>query len=527
LTRQVLHNRIFFILLLLLAVTLPLSVYGTTFIQFMLIFNWLAEGRFRTKLSRLMSDRAFLIYLLLFLLHVIGMIWTSDFQSGLKSLKIKLPLLLIPFLIVTSDQLSIKEIRQLLTGFIVGCLVGSGASVLALLDLIPFELREYRNASLFINHIRFALMVVLAILFSAFLFWRKDKNEPGLFRYIFLLAMLWLPVYLVILRSLTGMIILIIIVFIVAVYLVRLVSDRRIRIFLSLVIIGVPLVTSLYIVYAVNRFYDVQEIDLDNLETQTAEGNPYKHQPKNKEIENGNYVWLYISEKELEREWNKMSDLEYNGKALNGDNLKFTIIRYLTSKGLRKDAGGLKQLSSEDIAAIESGIANHIYLNRFALYPRIYELIWEFDRYRLGYNPNDKSLIQRYHYLKAGISIAGDNLLYGVGTGDVRVAFGQYYEENDSPLRYDRRRLAHNQYLTFAVAFGIPGLLICLISVIFPVFINRRWRSFPAAVFLLTMGLSMLDEDTLETTPGTVMFGLFFALFILGEAWPSRKNTEK
>ena len=41
-----------------------------------------------------------------------------------------------------------------------------------------------------------------------------------------------------------------------------------------------------------------------------------------------------------------------------------------------------------------------------ALYPRIYEVIWEVDRTRLGYSPNNKSLVQRYHYLKAGISIA-------------------------------------------------------------------------------------------------------------------------
>jgi NADH:ubiquinone oxidoreductase subunit 3 (subunit A) len=235
-------------------------------------------------------------------------------------------------------------------------------------------------------------------------------------------------------------------------------------------------------------------------------------------------VWIYLCEEELEEEWKKISNYDYHGKADNGDLLKFTIIRYLSSKGLRKDALGLQQLDSLDIAAIESGIANHIYLNRFALYPRIYEVIWEFDRYRLGYNPNDKSLIQRYYYLKAGIAIASENLVFGVGTGDVRQAFEEYYESNDSPLRLERRRRAHNQYLTFAVAFGIPGLLICLLAIILPVFMKKRWTSFMAVIFLLTIGLSMLDEDTLETTPGAVMFGFFYALFIFGEKWPTRKS---
>ena len=49
-------------------------------------------------------------------------------------------------------------------------------------------------------------------------------------------------------------------------------------------------------------------------------------------------------------------------------------------------------------------------MQRFRLYPRIYEVIWEIDRYRMGYDPNEKSVVQRYLYLDAGWKIARETL---------------------------------------------------------------------------------------------------------------------
>lgn len=296
---------------------------------------------------------------------------------------------------------------------------------------------------------------------------------------------------------------------------------------LTVLIIFIPLFAVIYTGNSIKRFYTLEQVDIEELDSLTVEGNPYLHYPEKRETENGNYVWLYFSPQELEREWNRVSDHDYMGETENGNLIRFTLIRYLTSKGLRKDAVGVNRLDSIDVDAIERGIANHIYLNKFALYPRIYEVIWEFDRYNLGYSPNDKSLIQRYYYLKAGLSIASENLLYGVGTGDVRQAFNRYYEESDSPLKMERRRRAHNQYLTFLIALGIPGLLICLFTLVFPVFLQKRWGSYMAIVFLVTMALSMLNEDTLENTSGVVLFSFFYALFIFGPHWPWRGSRKK
>lgn len=457
---------------------------------------------------------------------MVGMIWSSDFQYGLQDLKIKLPIIVIPFLIVSSEELGLRDIRYILTSFVAGSVIASFATILALLNVIPVDISDYRNASLFISHIRFSLMIVLSIMFSAYFLFRRGEIQNIYLKLFFLVSLLWLPVFLVILRSLSGIVIILFLIFFISLYLVRTMPDRAGRFMLTVFIVFVPLFGIIYIGNSINRFYTVEEIVPSELDSLTVEGNPYINNLENGETENGHYVWIYVCPKELEKEWANLSDYDYMGKAENGDFLRFTIIRYLTSKGLRKDAAGLRQLSEQDIEAIESGIANHIYLNRFALYPRIYEVIWEFDRYRLGSSPNDKSLIQRYFYLKAGAHIASQNLLFGVGTGDVRQAFEKFYDESDSPLRMERRRRAHNQFLTLTIALGIPGLVICILAFILPVFINKRWYSYMAIVFLLTMALSMLDEDTLENTPGVVMFGLFYALFILGPGWEWRRQKK-
>ena len=121
----------------------------------------------------------------------------------------------------------------------------------------------------------------------------------------------------------------------------------------------------------------------------------------------------------MEREWNRVSKIGYQDRASNGGSIRATLIRFLTSKGLKKDAEGVRQLSEKEIGAIENGIANYIFMSQFRLYPRIYEVIWEFDRYNLNHDPNQKSVVQRYLYLQASWAIAREHLQYGVGNGDV------------------------------------------------------------------------------------------------------------
>ncbi len=71
--------------------------------------------------------------------------------------------------------------------------------------------------------------------------------------------------------------------------------------------------------------------------------------------------------------------MDYDGKDEKGQELKMTLIRYLNSKGLRKDAEGMDQLDEKDIRNVEQGIANQYYAKKFNLNSRIYKFLWEYQ----------------------------------------------------------------------------------------------------------------------------------------------------
>jgi len=520
LTRKPLHEQVYFYALALLAISLPLSIFTTSVAQIILLANWFVEGRFREKWERFRKAPALWIFLALYLMHLAGLLWSADTAYGLKDLRIKLPLFFLPLVLATSVPLAKKQVNRILLLFTMAVFAGSLASLMALTGWLPVEVEGYRDLSLFISHIRFSLMIVVAILIVVYFLFIQRNSLTRFERIFYLVSFIWLPAFMVLLKSLSGIVILGILAFILMARAVFAIRDPVIRFMVFVPVIMIPLFAIIYLGHAIHKYYSFDELKPETLDSLTIEGSPYVHRPDLAEVENGHYIWIYVCEPELEREWNRISSIDYRGHTTNGNSIRGTLIRYLTSKGLRKDAAGVGRLKPHEIKAIEKGVANHLYLQRFRLYPRIYEVIWEIDRYRLGYSPNEKSVVQRYLYLDAGWKIAKEKPLFGVGTGDVKQAFREYYEEVHSPLNEKWRRRAHNQFLTFMIALGVAGLAVCLAALVAPLFITRRQHSFLALGFFILMLLSMLNEDTLETSAGVGFVAFFYSLFVFGPAYP-------
>ncbi len=520
LTRKQIHEQVYFYTLILIAISLPLSTYTTSMFQFILATNWLLEGRFAEKWGKVVSNRALQILLLFFFLHLAGLLWSEDLSYGLRILKLNLPLLGLPVLIATSTPLNKPRIHWVLLFFSVAVLVASMASMLKLAGWFHGGIEGYRDMSLFISHSSLSLMIVLGLLISVYFLFIDRNSVSKAERIYHALVLIWFSLFLVALKSLTGIVAAGLLAFFLLLRGLFEIRDQAWRFMVAVPLIMIPLFSILYFSHAVEKFYSFDEVVLDDLEEYTIEGNSYEHLTHRKEVENGHYVWLYVCEEELEREWNALSTIGYHERISHDRSLRVTLIRFLTSRGLRKDAAGIKQLSEAEIGAIETGTANHIFLDRFRLYPRIYEVLWEFYRYKIGYQPNNKSVVQRYLYLQAGWSIARENLLFGVGTGDVLQEFKKYYEEVNSPLEDKQRRDAHNQYLTELIAFGIPGLLIFLAALVVPLFLAHRQRSFLATGFLILLLGSMLSAATLNNATGAAFGALFYSLFLFGPDFP-------
>ncbi|RPI45486.1 MAG: hypothetical protein EHM46_01670, partial [Bacteroidetes bacterium] len=381
LTRRQVHEEIYFYGLIFTAVSLPLSIYTTTLSQILLLANWLAEGRFREKWERFRSTPALWVFLSLYLIHALGLFWSEDSAYSFQDMKGKVALFVIPLVVGTSLPLTGRQADRILLFFVTGVFAGSIASLAALAGWLPVQVDNYRDLSLFISHIRFSLMIVVAILAVVYYLYLRH-NSLGRFEKIFyMVSLVWLPVFLVVLKSLSGIVIMGFLTFFLLFRAVFEIRDRVIRFMVLVPVIMIPLFSIIYLGNAIKKYYTVEKLDPGDIDHYTAEGNPYVNIPERKEVENGHFVWIHICEMELEREWNRVSQVDYRGKTSNGNRIRQTLIRYLTSRGLRKDAAGVRQLSADDIRAIEHGVANHIYLQHFRLYPRIYEVIWEIDRY--------------------------------------------------------------------------------------------------------------------------------------------------
>jgi hypothetical protein len=392
-----------------------------------------------------------------------------------------------------------------------------------LIGIIDIPFKDMREISLFVSHIRFSLLINVSIFSLAYIIFDREyssrKWEPPLYTAI----MVWFIIFLLILQAITGILIFLIVSFVIFwIYLHRVwsvVLRWTLAVFmLTALFFGISFLTR-----SLGKFYKVEYVDPETVEKTTLGGRPYAHNFESTFIENGHYTWIYFCEPELEQEWNRVSDIDYRGEDRNGNEIKYTLIRYLTSMGLKKDSVGVGQLSPEDIRNIEEGKANYLYGKRWSFYAKMYEVLWQIDVYRKGGNSSGHSVTQRIYYIKAALDIISEHPMIGVGTGDVLTAYEDYYNKIDSPLAKEWRLRAHNQFLTFMVTYGIIGFIWIMFSLLYPVYLEGKSSDYFIWMFLMVGMLSMLNEDTLETHTGISFFAFFYSLFLFATVHEKKK----
>lgn len=512
LSRTNLHRYLYIGFLGLLGASLPLSAYMMSVFQFLIIINWVAEGKLRNKIQLLKENRLVFVLPAVLLIHVIWLLNTTEYHYAWNDIRIKLPLLSIPIIIGTTPFLSSKELKIVLGLFIAGTLAASIGCTLTYLGLTSHEVNNIRDISIYISHIRFALLINIAIFLSGYFI---IKEKLTLIRISLAGGIIWLAFFLLILQSLTGWIVLFISSIILFIIYRKSVVKKWIRFSVYILLILMLGYAVTVIISALDRYYPDSPVSFAELPRSTASGNVYNHDFNNPQIENGNYVGLNICKKELSEEWKEIAGMEIDDLDERGNKLRYTLIRYMTSKGLDKDSAGVHSLTEKDISAIKSGIPNAGYLNKFAPDNIVYRVIWQIDQYIKTGEASGNSVTQRIEYLKAGFRILSGNLWFGVGTGDLKSSFADEYESMNSKLKPEFRHRAHNQFLTFLIAFGLIGGILVISLLLFPVLLNRRANSFFIWMFSIIAFISMFNEDTLETQAGITFFVFFYSIFVL------------
>lgn len=508
-------RNLFLLGMLMMAASIPLSVFGMSLAQFIMAAAWLLDRDYKTKLQLFYTNKAALLWCGFYGMHLLGSLWSSDMVYLANDLRIKLPMLLLPFLLSAFPDLIRKHHLLIFKVFVLATAVSTFISTGVWLEIIPHkkEITDIRQISIFISHIRLSLCVVFS--FFLLLWFIRKHHQKKNFKFLIADSLLafWFIVFLFVLESLTGMIILF--ACLILVFAMLALNYKYFK--TGLTGLAIMLSLSVFAGYSIFKIYQrtYQPFDYStiNKKEKTKSGNEYHHCFDCPVMENGTPVYIYICEPELKDEWNKCSLFPFDSLDKKGHELKYTLIRYLASKGMRKDAEGVRMLTNEDVAAIENGIANVNYIRMGNLMIRIHKTMAEMHLYFTGSNPSGSSLVQRLEFWRAGWSIFIDHWLIGTGTGDVKKAFLEKYIELNSSLDERWRLRAHNQYLTFALTFGIFGLLYFLFTFFYPVF---TFKKLPAIfiVFMTITALSFINEDTLETQAG-VTFVMFFMSFFL------------
>jgi hypothetical protein len=497
------HDYIHFIALAGLAFGLPMNKVVMSLSMMVGLLNLLVQANFKLYWKQIKEQHLFLVIASFWLLHVVGLIWTTEFDFALNDIRIKLPLIVIPLLFTVQPIQSNTRKVWLLRIFIASLLITSLYNYFSYHQLFGYrDYNDIRGLSLFGSHIRYGILIALGAVICLYSFFTSKESKI-----INGILFAWFVYYTYFSQIISGSLALFI--GMVSLVFLALYSSKKINAYLLLLV--VILIPSGLIIYNFSQPVKspITEKDLPNLPNKTREGNEYIHYFVDSKDSKGNYLFIHLCEPELRREWNKISSIDYDSIDKKGQKIRFTLIRYMTSMGLKKDAESFHRLNQSDLKNIEAGIAEKED-SRAGLMARIngirYQLLAHAD-------PNGHSLLQRIEYWKTGMSIIKSHWIFGVGTGDIQVAFDDQYETDQSKLSKENRLRAHNTYLTVWVTFGILSLLFFyMIGKFLTTMIADK--NFLGLAFITIAIITFLIEDTLETQTGVTFFSFFYGLFM-------------
>lgn len=441
----------------------------------------------------------YLSFLVVWVLILLGIFRGGENNLIWKEIKTLLPLVLAPIFLQNLNPVSRSEESIIWKVFFSA--IGISAFVCVIYAVVKYPLPEPRSASLFISHIRFSLMAVLALIGA----WRM----PGILPLSLKLALTAVVCsFFFFVGTLTGWGFLLVLVALLFA------SKSKQNKF---IVIATALSIASVLFFFLSR--NIVSTNFQPEQIQSARGEKYIHQPTSFQTENGNRIFINIAPLELDSAWFARTNHPVLQKDARGQLVQTTLIRYLASKGLSKDAAGIEQLTDTDISTILAGNTNCNEPHWSALEKRWHQIVFEYQTFKSGENPSGHSIFQRLEYYKGAKFIIQQNPLFGVGQGNVKRAYHEAYKQTSPNLDEKVQHAVHNQFLSYWIAGGVLALLSFLLYFFF--MWKAACKNTLALAFVILAFLSCLTEDTLTTQPGVAFFAFFSSFFFF---LPKKEN---
>lgn len=127
--------------------------------------------------------------------------------------------------------------------------------------------------------------------------------------------------------------------------------------------------------------------------------------------------------------------------------------------------------------------------------------------------PNSTNI--RLNLWKNSIELIGRNLLFGVGTGDLKEELVKIYKENNYQYGVQKRASPHNQFLHIGIILGLCGILFLFIYFLLPLFLALKKHDWLYVLFLFIIILNCITESLFEREAGVLFFTVFNTIFYL------------
>jgi hypothetical protein len=430
--------------------------------------SFFSSGAIVSSTKRLFKNPYFQLLFGFYALHLLGLVWSENLTYGWNDVRQKSSLVIIPIIVLYRDDWSQVKIDRLLQLFL------ATLSITALINFSTFfffkdelQLVDIRSMSLFESHIRFGILIGLGAGVTLYFMQKKQLNI-----YLVLILLSWFGFYSYYSQVLSGILSFLICLFVFS----ALQFYKYQPIFYSL--LAIPILCVIALFYYLQLPVDYPKIEMANHE-------------------------------QLAKVWNAKSTLSYDSLDAKAQPLKFTLIRYLSSKSLTLDAAGVSSLTDQDINYIEKGYAD-VRETSGGIPARLFQV-----RYELQHpgNPNLHPITERLELWKNAWFTIQKSPFIGVGNGDIDDALQISYDERESKLIKERRLRAHQSYLTFWLAFGLVGIVSFLWLQGYFLIQTLKNKNKLALCFGLIALVTFLFEDTLETQAGITFFSFFYALF--------------
>lgn len=183
--KKINYSRIYYILISLFALFLPLSRAGTSIISGLLLLTWLLEGEYYRKFQQIINCKLFIILIAYMFLMVVSLFWTENFDLGVSKLQ-KLVYFFLIFIFATS--LEKRFVKNIISMFLIGMFISEIIAYGAFFEFWTFKNATSTYLSPIMHHTHYSVFmaVTAAILLNRLFSLEYTIKEKVFFLFFFL-----------------------------------------------------------------------------------------------------------------------------------------------------------------------------------------------------------------------------------------------------------------------------------------------------------------------------------------------------